>query len=356
MARPKQNSTRVASRRLRGKSRRTNRRTRARRSNPASGMVRTKVHRRSVLFPATAEASWLTKLSWFASIAMKFISLIVGVEETPRGLRATVANVASGCVIALGPGDFASHSSFASFYTHKDTDKDVFSLRALPFERYSLSGLNIRVAPTVDLGKRGGLYAVLLHTVDLEDARAMINSGSPKVWLKRYPTDYEDIIKHPRAKIAPVTSHISISLGGSTALQDIRVVSTSVAGYVNNNYTHVLCIAFSDLAAVQASLDDNYSPTHGLFEVNMTGTLVMSDPAEITLSADGSAPGGSASLCSAKILTGETRRLTKFFHHRHEEVEGHEGMLYCMHPEMRNALCRHYGVTYRPPVDDFEMI
>lgn len=332
-----------------------NRRNRRRATNRANsnigrGTLVSKVHRRLALFPTSAESKWLTSLSWFASVAMKVISLIVGVEDTPNGLRAQMVPTSSGTVILLGPGDFASHSSFASFYSYNvnTSDADMFSLRSLPFERMGLQHLQIKIAPTVDLGKRGGLYAVVLERLDVLDSRASVESNNIQALIKRFPTDYQDIIKHPRAKLSPVTRPVSLSMPGSSQLYDIKARNDVKIGWVNDIYTHVLCIAFSDLAAVKDAISDNYSPTHGLFEVHMSGTLRLSDPAELTVSQDLKAPTDSVSVVTAKIVTNGTGRLTKFYHHVVEEHPEHHGMLYSYPENLRRDLVNHFGVAEPP--------
>lgn len=288
---------------------------------------------------------------------MKIISLLTHVERTERGLKAAMVTTSAGTVILLGPGDFASHSPFASFYNHDSTDKDMFSLRALPFEKMGLNSLQIRIAPTVDLGKRGGLYAAVLERLDVEDTRNFVDTRAISALVSRFPTDYQDIIKHPRAKLAPVTRTISLSLNGSRAQYDIRAAKSETLGWVNSVYTHVLCIAFSDMAAVQDAIGDNYSPTHGLFELHMTGKITLSEPSELSLTTTNAAPTMSASVVTAKVLTNGTKKLTKFFHYAHEEIPGHEGMIYSYPPLMRQAICKHYGVEEPGPEDmNFEML
>lgn len=260
---------------------------RFRRKRNSDPSFKSTVHRRLVLYPNVQDASWLSKLAWYASVALKLFKLAVGVSDD---LTVDEAITGSGSVILLGPGDFAAMSPMAvPVKSDAKTDNEVKVLKCFPFERAALSRISVRISPSVDLGSRGGMYAAVIVPVDATDA-AMASEPYPKDEstqhtpnniLQRYSCSYDDIIKHPNAKMAPVTRSLSLQLNLAPVYHNIRIIWSDDTGYVNAYPNCAILIAFSDLASKQSGVDSNYGPNKSLFEIHMTGSLGFKDPGDL---------------------------------------------------------------------------
>nr|BDH75795.1 uncharacterized protein [Drosophila biauraria male killing partitivirus 1] len=275
------------------------------------------VHRRVVLFPDVTDAKWLKSLAWFASVALKLFSLITGVSDDLIGES---VNVGSGSVILLGPGDFAAFSPVAIPVSTTKPDKEVKCLKAFPYERANLLAVTIKIVPSVDFGARGGMYAACLIPVDSIDS-TLVGQASAKQILARYSSNYDDIIKNPRAKMGPVDKMLSLSLRLQGRGSNIRIQWDSDTGFINTYPTCALIVAFSDLAAKETAVATGYAPNKSLFEVHMTGNVVFSEPGEITIEHNTS--DASMSCYTPKLLTTNSQSInTSFFNHRFETTDG----------------------------------
>lgn len=295
------------------------------------------VHRRMVLFPKVTDSAWLEKLSWFASVALKLFALVTGVSDD---LKATSANVGSGSVIILGPGDFAAFSPVSVPITSTRTDKEVKCLKAFPYERAALRKVSIRIVPSVDIGERGGMYAACLIPIDAVDSTLVGNFQSNMI-LNRYSANYDDIIKNPRAKMSPVNRSLTLSLRLSGRPSNIRIHWDDSEGFVNTYPNCALLVAFSDLAAKEATVNSNYSPNKSLFEVHMTGDLEFSEPSEITIQHDSTE--ASMSCYTPKLSTTSTHNINvKFFDHQFETPDGIVD-LRTINQDVAERMLIHYG-------------
>lgn len=254
-------------------------RRRRQRTSKVSNLSST-VHRRLVLYPNVTDAEWLSKLAWYASVALKLFKLAIGVSDD---LMVETATVGSGSVILLGPGDFASLSPMAVPIVTTSSDNEVKMLKAFPFERAALTRVGVRISPSVDLGSRGGMYAAVVLPVDANDSALLFDIDSKKRHLiDRYSCSYDDIIKHPKAKMAPVTKAISFNINLNGTAHNIRVIWNDNLGYVNAYPNCVIIVAFSDMASKKAAVDSNYGPNKSLFEIHMTGSLSLQDPGDLS--------------------------------------------------------------------------
>lgn len=300
------------------KRKRPNNATRRRkRVRARTGTGQMAVHRRIVLFPKVNDSQWLQKLSWFASVALKLFALVTGVSDD---LIASSANVGSGTVIVLGPGDFAAFSPVAIPIVTSKADKEVVCLKAFPYERASLRTVHIRIVPSVDIGERGGMYAACLIPIDPYDS-TLVGNFQAKQILDRYSCNYDDIIKNPRARMAPVNKTLTLSLTVNQKPSNIRIHWDNADGFINTYPSCALLVAFSDLAAKQAAIDSNYAPNKSLFEVHMTGHVLFSEPGEITVKHDSSE--SSMSCYTPKLSTTNTGNINvRFFDHSFDSKDG----------------------------------
>lgn len=261
------------SRRPRANRRRLNRRPR--RSTGQSMAV----HRRLVLFPKVNDSKWLQTLSWFASVALKLFAVVTGVSDD---LIATSANIGSGTTIILGPGDFAALAPVSVPITTTKTDKEVICLKTFPFERAKLNRVTVKIVPSVDISDRGGMYAACIIPIDSFDSTLVGNFQAQQI-LDRYSCSYDDIIKNPRAKMAPVNRALSLAISISGPPTNIRIHWDDTLGFVNTYPCCALMVAFSDLAAKVNTVDSNYAPNKALFEVHLTGNMTFCEPGELTV-------------------------------------------------------------------------
>jgi hypothetical protein len=266
-----------------------------------SAAQRMAVHRRFVLFPNVTEAKWLTKLAWFSTIALKVLKMVVGINDD---FTASEKSTGAGTAIMLGAGDFAATSPFAVPVTTTRTDKEVICLKAFPFERASLHHIHIKIVPSADVSVRGGMYAALIQPIDPVDAQNLIDSGEGNDLVKRYSYTYDDIIKHPRAKLGPVTSPLAINARLSPTPHSIRIKWDSNKGFCNAFPNCVLLVAFSDLAATESEVDKGYMPARSLFEVHVRGQIGLHDPSELTTLHDEN--NASMSCFTPKLMTSES--------------------------------------------------
>lgn len=293
--------------------------TTRRRSNNIrrSGKQSMAVHRRLVLFPKVSDSDWLQKLAWFSSVALKLFSLVVGVSDD---LKADSANIGSGSTILLGPGDFAALSPVSVPITTSKTDKEVKCLKAFPFERASLSHVHLKIVPSVDMSDRGGMYAACIIPIDPVDA-TIIESYNATQLVNKFSCSYDDIIKNPRAKMAPVTRSLSLSIALSARSSNIRIRWDGTCGFVNAYPSCALMVAFSDLAAKIGGVNANYAPNKALFEVHLTGQMQFHEPAEITVVHESSED--SMSCYTPKILmTGSKSINVRYFDQQFETTDG----------------------------------
>lgn len=281
------------------------RRNRRRNTNRGGNRQTLRVHRRLALFPETDSSQWLQKLSWFGSVALKLFSLAIGVSDD---LRAESVITSSGSTMILGPGDFATHSAFATAVTSDVSDREVMVLKSFPFERLSMSFLKAKIVPSADIQVRGGMYAALLIKIDSSDAEIILRSGSPGNLLDKYSCKYDDIIKHPMAKMAPVHQPLVVQLAVSSQPRNIRVDWTSsYYGYLNAYPCAALCVAFSDLAASQGQVGSNYTPAKSLFEVHLEGNISFHEPGDLVTKHNETTTSQSAS--TPKIFSTQSKKL-----------------------------------------------
>lgn len=302
---PRTKSRKIIKRIARNKYRRNNgrRRPRAFQSSPQT----ISAHRRLVLYPNHASASWLSKLAWFSGVTLRLFKLVVGINDD---LTAAEQTTAAGSTIFLGPGDFATVSSFAVPATTNDSaDNEVKCLKAFPFERVGLQHITLKIVPSADVSVRGGMYAALLVPVDSTDAQIMFNEGHASNLVKKYSSKYDDIIKHPRAKLGSVTSTLTLSLNLNATPHSVRVKWNDTVGFVNAYPNCALLVAFSDLAASQGAVELGYEPAKSLFEVHLNGKLTFHEPSELTSvfnKAD-----AENSLYTPKLLTSESKSINR---------------------------------------------
>lgn len=272
---PKRNKV-VVSRRKRANVR--NRRNFNHRKRGKSIMQTVPVHRRLVAFPDTADSTWLQKLTWFGSVTLKLITMLLGVNKNSEGfVVGEEATVASGSALFLGPGDFASVSPFATPVITRVTDKEVIALRAFPYERATLRSLSAKIVPSADLGARGGMYAARLVRLDSVDDTSL----PAQDLIEKYPFDYDTIIKSPDAKLQPVTSTVTLNLKFTERPHNIRSSWDAARGFVNTYPLCVLCVAYSDMATKKSEIASNYSPAKAGFEIHLNGQLSLCDPGDI---------------------------------------------------------------------------
>lgn len=297
-----------------GRSKRRLRRgnVRKRRNNTAikSSTTSMPIHRRLVVFPKTSDSTWLQSLSWFSSIALKLFTLVVGVTDD---LCATTSTIGSGTTMILGAGDFAAVSPFA-VPTTNTTDKEMMAAKTFSYEQARLSTISVKIVPAVDAGYRGGMYAAVLIPIDQTDAE--LSRVSAAELVSRFDNSYDDIIKHPRARMAQVTQSLSLSYKIRSPAHDIRVNWDNTVGLTNAFPCVALCVAYSDLANADGK-DTDYSPARSLFEVHLRGGLQLSQPGGLTLYAGKSSE--SQSIYTPKILRSDSAKLAvKWFDHRFE--------------------------------------
>lgn len=269
------------------------------------------VHRRLVVYPKKTSATWLDKLAWFGSVALKLFQLISNVTDD---LKAITVTIASGATILLGPLDFAAVCpAAASVYT--STDREVQALRSLPYERASLPSLSVRIVPAIDVASRSGMYAAVLIPCD-EVAQAI---SRDKVPANRFIADYDNIIKHPNAVLAPATRSITLRLNRFRPPHNILPYWTEADGYQNLYPTYALLIGFSSLAAPSTSVEDEYAVGRALFEVHLTGHLVLSEPGTVSVSME--KPGEYDSYCTNKISSTDVSKYAVRVGDRYYDVD-----------------------------------
>lgn len=298
---PKGKAPRHTKPRISRQRRRNNRRA----TNSSGNNQSLRVHRRLALFPQTDAAGWLQKLSWFGSVALKLFALAIGITDD---LKAETVITASGSTMILGPGDFATHSAFATAVTTSVNDKEVKVLKTFPFERYSLTSIHAKIVPSADIQVRGGMYAALLIKIDPLDAQFIMESKSPGDLLDKYSCKYDDIIKHPKAIMAPVHQPLNVRLTTNSAPRNIRIAWLSdYFGYANAYPCAALCVAFSDLASSQGQVSANYSPAKSLFEVHLNGQVAFHEPGDLVTLHNRTDPSQSA--CTPKIYSTQSTRV-----------------------------------------------
>lgn len=245
------------------------RRAPSRRVNRRDGPI-TKVHRRLAVYPEPPQRGWLDTLAWFGSVAMKLFSIIYNVADD---LTAGYAVTNAGVAVVLGASDFSAFTPYGSPNAYKQ-DREVKALRMLPFERQSLPSVQVKIVPTVDIGSRGGMYASVLVRADQIDQPDWGAS-----YINRFDSDYDTIIKHPRAVLSPVTRTTTLTCTSPDPPRDLRVKWEDGTGFVNNYPSYVLMVAFSDMAATTPSdVSSQYTAGKSLFEVHLQGNLHLFEP------------------------------------------------------------------------------
>jgi hypothetical protein len=255
-------------------------RSRSRRSTKQAHQT-ISTHRRLVLYPNHSDANWLSTIAWFSGVALKLLKYVVGINDD---FTADERILSSGSAIFLGPGDFAAFSPFASPAQLTATDKEVQCLKSFPFERVGLRHVTLKIVPSADVSVRGGMYAALLQRIDPIDAQNLIDIERAETLSQKYVAQYEDIIKHPKAKLGPVTSTLKLGLNLDPTPHNIRVHWCDEKGFTNVFPNCVLLVAFSDMAAIKGNVDAGYSPTKALFEVHMSGDLTFHEPSSLPAS------------------------------------------------------------------------
>lgn len=343
---------------------------RSKRRNHRSAGRRTSIQklsilRRLVLFPTTSDSTWLSKLSWFASIALKLLSTVIGVTDD---LDAVEAITGAGTTLILGAGDFASFSPFASGVKSNVNDKEVVCLKTFPFERTSMHSLHVKIIPSADVSVRGGMYAALLIPIDSVDLSSILSSKSTSASevVARFSSVYDDLIKHPRAKMGPVTSGLELQLSTKAEPHDVRIVWDESKGFCNMFPSCALLVAFSDLAARQADVTAGYSPAKSLFEVHARAMLGFHEPSELTINHNRT--DSSMSCYTPKILSTSSANVNKpvptfrtvcFFDKRYEIEEGKTLNLREMPIEDAIRILEFYDrsdLRSRLTSDDFELV
>lgn len=327
----------VSKRQRRRRPRATHRRRRIRNSRSFGQSMA--VHRRLVLFPKVDDSKWLQNLAWFASVALKLFSFVTGVSDD---LEASTANVGSGTTIILGPGDFAAFSPVSVPIATTKTDKEVTCLKAFPFERAQLRHVSVRIVPSVDIGDRGGMYAACLIPVDTMDSTLVGNFQAPQV-INRYSCSYDDIIKNPRAKMAPVNRPLVLNLALNDPPANIRIHWDETLGFVNTYPNCALMVAFSDLAAKQSGVDSNYAPNKALFEVHMTGSVRFTEPGELTVQHNSSE--SSMSCYTPKLCCTNSKNINVSFFDRKFETPDGKLDLRKLNRSDAVRILKHYGRT-----------
>lgn len=290
------------------------------------------VHRRLVVYPKDTHSEWLSKLAWFGSIALKLFKLVSGVGDD---LKVTSVTAAAGTAILLGPNDFASVCPAAStIYT--STDKEILALRVLPFERSSLPHIQVKIVPAVDVSVRSGMYAALLIPYD------ELASGTPNSGIGKYVPDYDEIIKHPRAILAPSNRIISLSMTNNRAAHNITPKWSEEKGYANIFETNVLMVAFSSMASGVNSVDSEYNPARALFEVHLTGTLHLHEPGSLPQVSE--KPADESSIVTMKLAhTDYTKIAVKFFERSWDIGVDEELDLTSIEPRDAKRVLTHFG-------------
>jgi hypothetical protein len=227
--------------------------------------------------------------------------MVVGVNDD---LTASERITGAGSAILIGAGDFASVSPYAVPVKTTRPDKEVTCLKAFSFERASLHHLRIKIVPSADVSVRGGMYAALLQPIDPIDAQNVIDFSEGASLATRYSYTYDDIIKHPHAKLGPVTSPLTISSRLNPTPHSIRIRWDDNKGFCNAFPNSVLLVAFSDLAATEAGVDLGYSPSRSLFEVHLCGQIGLHDPSELTQKHDEN--NASMSCFTPKLMTSDS--------------------------------------------------
>lgn len=270
-----------------------------------------KVHRRCAVYPKTKNSTWLDKLSWYGSIALKIFRTIYGVTDT---LDPVTAITGSGTTIMLGPGDFAS-ASIAGAQVFTSTDREVVACRAIPFERGTIRRMKIRVVPSVDLGARGGMYAACVVPVDAVDSAIQLGD-----FVKKFDPNFNSIVKNPSARMAQVTEPLTLHISSRARPTDIRLTAwDATLGWVNAFPQYALMIAYSDLATNTASTETHYAPASSLFEVHLTGDLVLFEPSEIQQATE-KPVGMQESTSTLKLFTTDAASLNMSFYEKSWDV------------------------------------
>jgi hypothetical protein len=264
-----------------------------------------------VLYPNHSDANWLSKIAWFSGVALKLLKYVVGINDD---FTAEEKIVSSGSAIFLGPGDFAAFSPFASAAHTTAPDKEVKCLKSFPFERVGLRHVSLKIVPSADVSVRGGMYAALLQRIDPVDAENLIDASKANLLSDKFVSQYEDIIKHPRAKLGPVTSTLKLGLTLDPMPHNIRVHWSDEKGFTNVFPNCVLLVAFSDMAADSRNVDGGYSPARALFEVHMVGNLTFHEPSSLPNTFDKASD--YLSLYTPKLMTTSSKSINnQILHH-----------------------------------------
>lgn len=337
--------------------RRANHHRRRRSARQRTGHIMA-VHRRLVLFPKVEDSKWLQQLAWFASVALKLFTLVTGVSDD---LKATSTSVGSGSTIILGPGDFAALAPVSVPITTTKTDKEVVCLKAFPYERAQLRSVTVKIVPSVDMSVRGGMYAACIIPIDTIDSTLVGNFQAQQI-LDRYSCDYDDIIKNPRAKMAPVNRSVNLSLKLSNPPSNIRIHWDEKLGFVNTYPTCALMVAFSDLAAKAENVSSNYAPSKALFEVHLTGIVCFMEPGELMVRHESSE--SSMSCYTPKLCTTNAGNINVRFYDQQYDTD--DGTVDLKNIERTSAIkiLRQYDRmdllgaldAASPPVSDFESL
>lgn len=230
------------------------------------------VHRRCAVYPKTQDTTWLDTLAWYGSIALQLVKVLYGVRDD---LMTTSVITSAGSTMMLGPADFAAASPAAGqIYT--DNDQEIQSCRVLPYERASLKRITVKIVPSVDLGARGGMYVAVLIPVDTVASEIF---GID--YIKRFTCDYESLVKHPDAKLAPVTKPLNLHLTMRHRPCDLNTKWDDTIGYRNCYPACALMVAYSDLADKLEAIPGEYTPNRSLFEVHLMGVVTMYEPGEM---------------------------------------------------------------------------
>lgn len=327
---------RISKPQLKLRSRRRDHRSRRVRGTRSSQSV--SVFRRLALFPKTTESDWLSKLTWFGSIALKLFTLALGITDD---FTVEVATTGAGTIMLLGPGDFAPFSPFSSAVTTTREDKEVIHMRTLPFERHALRSIKIKIVPSADMAVRGGTYAALLTRLDTMDVERSFQSDvDTRIIMSRYSCKYDDIIKNPKSIMAPVGRSISLSLSVTPTPHNIEVHWNTSLGYINRYPNCVLLVAFSDLASSKSSIASNYSPGKSLFEVHMHGELSYHEPSDSQTNYD--TDHASFSAATPKIFTANSQNINVSIFDESFDVED-ELNLKDLPPEVGNRILLKMG-------------
>jgi hypothetical protein len=239
-----------------------------------------------------SETSWLDAIFKYGTIAAK---LILATFATSLSAPLTLSTTVVGAIqtILIGIDDLVMDNPFVELDTIRKTGSTVIlQMPKVDFKQAKLARIHVRIAPSAEVSKRGGLVAAVLIPLTREESdqfqknfpdRSVYTDSAAVEPLDSY--NFTQLQQFPNAVVRDASKPISISQH-ATGFQAMKhAFGTQVKpDYDFPGKTHggpvlyKLCIGYSDLATYKADPSERYRPEESTFHISINSVLHLSEP------------------------------------------------------------------------------